>query len=131
MSQSSLAASNARSAAAAACACALAFTLASGAVNAASDPYLESLEREVAKVEVAPTDNPDAARAGAAPRDPAAGAALTREQFEDLLSSEHVGTYSFYRRLPERSRQEIYLEYRSGVPVGGLREKIVQRFLNP
>lgn len=97
-----------------------------GHAVAAGDPYLEMLDREVAKVEVAPTDNSP----GTAAVDSAAQAGDSRDQFEARLRSEHVGTYSFYRRLPERSREEMYLEYRSGVPMAGLRDKIVQRFLN-
>ena len=93
---------------------------------AAGDPYLEMLDREVAKVEVAPTDN----ASGNAGVGSAVQAGDSREQFEARLRSEHVGTYSFYRRLPERSREEMFLEYRSGVSMTGLREKIVQRFLN-
>lgn len=103
-----------------------ALTLACGPAVAAGDPYLEMLDREVAKVEVAPTDNsPEAAGPDSGER-----AGESREVFEARLRAEHVGTYSFYRRLPERSREEMYLEYRGGVTMSGLREKIVQRFLN-
>ncbi len=104
----------------------LALAGACGQPGAAGDPYLEMLDREVAKVEVAPTDNSP----GAVGAEPVAQSGDSREQFEARLRSEHVGTYSFYRRLPERSREEMFLEYRSGVPMTGLREKIVQRFLN-
>mgnify|MGYP006285532085 FL=1 len=105
---------------------ALALLACCGHAPAAGDPYLEMLDREVAKVEVAPTDNSP----GTVGVEAAAQTGDSREQFEARLRSEHVGTYSFYRRLPERSREEMYLEYRSGVPMTGLREKIVQRFLN-
>jgi hypothetical protein len=105
---------------------ALALAGSGGLAPAAGDPYLEMLDREVAKVEVAPTDNSSGTPVAAS----AAETDGSREQFEARLRSEHVGTYSFYRRLPERSREEMYLEYRSGVPMTGLREKIVQRFLN-
>jgi hypothetical protein len=97
-----------------------------GHAVAAGDSYLEMLDREVAKVEVSPTDNSP----GTVGVESAVQAGDSREQFEARLRSEHVGTYSFYRRLPERSREEMYLEYRSGVPMAGLRDKIVQRFLN-
>ena len=39
------------------------------------------------------------------------------------------GTYGFYRKLPERSRQEVFGEYRRGVGMDKIRKKIVSRLL--
>jgi len=103
--------------------------LVSGGV-CADDAYLRMLDEEVTKVESVPTDNGDidgidVAVAGGAPT------SASREGFESLLREQHVGTYSFYRRLPERSRQEVFKDYSDGASMDVLRDKIVDRFLHP
>lgn len=102
------------------------------AASAADDAYLELLDQEVAKVESSPTDT--ARETG----DPAGGVtaepsrpAPSREQFELLLRTQNVGTYSFYRRLPERSREEVFLDYGGGASMEALRSKIIDRYLHP
>ena len=101
----------------------------SAPVAATDDDYLRLLDEEVSKVDgaagvadVAAPGNVD----GAGGRAPG-----TRQQFEDTLRDQHVGTYSFYRRLPERSRQEIFLDFQAGMPMDQLRDKVVERFLHP
>jgi hypothetical protein len=42
-----------------------------------------------------------------------------------------VGTYTFYRRLPERSRAEIFVDYGEGASMQVLRDKVVDRYLHP
>lgn len=101
--------------------------------HAADDAYLEQLDEEVTKVEAVPTDT---GRDGAARPAKTAGGAGTREvasreQFEASLRDQHVGTYSFYRRLPERSREEVFLDYSRGASMESLREKVIERFLHP
>jgi hypothetical protein len=55
----------------------------------------------------------------------------SRKSFEALLRQQHVGTYSFYRRLPERSREEIFVDFGSGASMESLRDKVVDRYLHP
>jgi hypothetical protein len=55
----------------------------------------------------------------------------SRVAFENLLREQHVGTYSFYRRLPERSREEVFLDFSRGASMESLRGKIVDRYLHP
>lgn len=104
-----------------------------GAAHAADDPYLQLLDQEVSKVEPGATDKGnDAATAQVPARDSAATAPLaSRKHFEDVLHEQHVGTYSFYRKLPERSREEIFLDYSGGASMEALRKKIIDRFLHP
>ncbi len=55
--------------------------------------------------------------------------AAQRARFEALLKKHYFGTYGFYRKLPERSRQEVFEEYRRGVSMDKIRKKIVSRLL--
>ncbi len=100
---------------------------------AADDAYLELLDREATKVERVPTDTAGDGGAGSdrAEQRPVAQARPSRDHFEALLQHQHVGTYSFYRKLPERSREEIFLDYGDGASMEALREKIVDRYLHP
>lgn len=111
---------------------AFALLVTAAGVSSTDDPYLQLIDEEVTKVEV---QQGDAAMSGIATAAPGAGgkvsAGVSREAFEALLRERHVGTYSFYRRLPERSRQEIYLDYSNGASITLLRDKIVDRFLHP
>lgn len=100
---------------------------------AAGDPYLEMLDEEVTKVEAAPTDTADDGEASSANADSAQRAqpVPSKMKFETLLRQQQVGTYSFYRRLPERSREEIFSDYSGGASMEMLREKIIERYLHP
>ena len=111
---------------------ALAGTL-SSAATAAEDSYLKLLDQEVTKVEAAPTDTADDGVVSAAKAGPAqlAQPALSQKKFEALLRQQQAGTYSFYRRLPERSREEIFADFSDGASIDILREKIVERYLHP
>jgi predicted 2-oxoglutarate/Fe(II)-dependent dioxygenase YbiX len=100
------------------------------AVAAADDDYLKLLDEEVAKVDGAATDGVVEAAAATNGR-VSERTSASRQHFEDLLREQHVGTYSFYRRLPERNRQEIFLDYQAGMPMDQLRDKVVARFLHP
>ena len=102
-----------------------------GATHAADDPYLQMLDEEVTKVEAVSSDKEG--DDGVQPADTAGGAreASSREDFEALLREQHVGTYSFYRKLPERSREEMFTHYRNGASMEAVREKVIDRFLHP
>lgn len=99
-------------------------------LHAAEDPYLQMLDREVAKVEAVPTDTgTDGAVVLRSAKSDAPAA--SRDRFEEILREQHVGTYTFYRKLPERVRAEIFADYSGGATVESLRGKIVDRFLHP
>lgn len=109
------------------------WTVLACAAIAAEDPYLEMLDAEATKVDGVSTDTAGD-DAGTAPRTDAAGSAgpaPSRGDFEALLRDRHVGTYSFYRRLPERSREEIFIDYSNGASLEALRSKIIDRYLHP
>ena len=99
----------------------------------ADDRYLELIDEEVSKVEGVSVDKPgdEGVTSGAAAVKPAAQSVPLREDFEALLRREHVGTFSFYRRLPERSREEIFVDYSNGASMEALRGKIIDRYLHP
>ena len=100
--------------------------------HAADDAYLRLLDEEVIKVEEPATDTglDDAASSRPINIDQALQP-VSRERFETLLKQTRVGTYSFYRRLPERSREEIFLDYSGGASLEALRGKIIDRYLHP
>jgi hypothetical protein len=50
--------------------------------------------------------------------------------FEEDLKTRCLGSYTFYLKLPERSREEVFLESRDGASIGEIREKIMDHFLN-
>ena len=91
------------------------------------------LDEEVTKVEAAATDTADDGTASSANPDSAqlAQPVPSQKKFETLLRQQQVGTYSFYRRLPERSRDEIFADYSGGASMEMLREKIIERYLHP
>ena len=102
--------------------------------QAVEDTYLELLDQEVTKVEPSATDTsgdvPGGSRQGEG-TPAAAPPASSRAHFEAQMRRQQVGTYSFYSRLPERSREEIFLDYSSGASMDALREKIIDRYLHP
>lgn len=99
---------------------------------AAGDPYLDAVDEEAAKVGKDTTvNNSKSMRRGASGDTSARTADSSKAGFEALLRREHLGTYSFYRKLSQRSRDEIFGDYRDGASITALREKIVDRYLHP
>lgn len=100
---------------------------------ASDDAYLEALDQEVSKVEGVSSDTAEDKAELVAPKVErrSTTAVPSREVFETQLRDRHVGTYSFYRRLPERSREEIFLDYSNGASMEALRSKIIERYLHP
>lgn len=99
-----------------------------------ADDYLSELESEATKVEareIEPTEGkvevvaPPAHKA----RSAEAARSIDRAAFEELLKKHYLGTYRFYKKLSERSREEIFEQYRGGVEIGVIRNKIVTRLL--
>ncbi|HHI76459.1 MAG TPA: hypothetical protein ENJ94_04720 [Gammaproteobacteria bacterium] len=98
-----------------------------------ADDYVSTLESEVDKVEARVID-PEKGDAVVEParrplEAPAPVISADRAAFEALLKKRYFGTYGFYRKLPERSREEIFEDYRQGADIGEIRRKIVSRLL--
>lgn len=101
--------------------------------QAAPDEYESLLDAEVQKVEARQIDGAagkndvttPAALGGSAP---VVGDKLPRTDFDNMLKSQHKGIFTFYKHLPERSRQEVYAEYLGGASIPELRTKTLDRF---
>jgi hypothetical protein len=103
-----------------------------------ADDYLSELDAEVKKVEARKIDGeagevsvqtPAEVSTAASQKRADGSATASRESFESLLKKNYLGTFGFYKKLPERSRQEIYAEYRDGAPISEVRKKIIDRLL--
>jgi hypothetical protein len=103
----------------------------SGAAFAADDDYLKAIEVESGKLESRQQDvDSGETQATPAPQTDAGSATLdVRDKFEKILDEKYHGSYVFYQKLPERSRQEIVNEYEQGTPFEEIRKKIIDRFL--
>ncbi len=88
------------------------------------DAFLSAIAEEAKKVEQR------ADVGGQSEQAPLAEGGPTQEEFEANLKSRYLGSFTFYRKLPGRSQEEIYLDYKSGVPIGDIRKKIMDRFLH-
>jgi hypothetical protein len=95
--------------------------------GAAQTDYLQALEAEATKIS-APSPAVNAGQQADSPVAPA-DSAPGRDQFETVLREQYRGTYVFYQELPENAREEFLGEFRRGVPLAELREKIVDRYL--
>ncbi len=111
----------------------VAFCLCMAPLSGADDRYLELIDEEVSKVDSVSVDKAGDEGETSPPEAQGSGAASVplREDVEALLRREHVGTFSFYRRLPERSREEIFVDYSNGASMEALRGKIIDRYLHP
>lgn len=105
----------------------------SGLSVATDDPYLQMLDQEVTKVEASPTDKgrDSAVQSGGTTPVQRSDSGVSRETFEADLRNHNLGTYSFYRKLPERTREEVYLDYANGASIDVVRDKIIERYLHP
>ena len=86
------------------------------------DDYLKQIQSEAFKVEE------DAGEAAASTDDAASAADI--ETFEQELEGQYRGSYLFYKKLPRRGQEEIFLEYQKGASIGEIRKKIMNRFLH-
>ena len=105
-------------------------------VLSAQDAYLDELAAEVEKIQDPGNLGQQATTTGedvpevesAAVGDAQRGA--SREAFERQLERRYLGSFRFYERLPERSRQEVFEEYRQGADMSEIRKKIISRLLH-
>ena len=97
---------------------------------AADDDYLKAIEAETSKVGIQ-ADESENKTEGQAPvdEDTATNNEVSEERvaFEAVLKDRYHGSYTFYSKLPERSRQEIVQEYKRGTPFVKITKKIVDR----
>jgi hypothetical protein len=95
-------------------------------VFAEEDPYLSAISQEAKKVVV--PSQPDSAEPGESAT-PLVGE-LDLRAFEEDLKARYKGSYTFYTKLPRRTQDEIFLEYRDGASMDEIRKKIMDRFLH-
>lgn len=100
----------------------------------AADDYLSELAAEAARVEARKIDPAEGKVEVVAPpadqdHSDEPVRSVDRAAFESMLEQHYLGTYRFYKKLPERSREEIFEQYRRGVDIGVIRNKIVTRLL--
>lgn len=92
----------------------------------AGDDYLESLEAE-AEAEAQKLAPVESAVQPEAPAE--SGNRGDRADFEAGLAK-HKGTYSFYRKLPEKDRAEVFKAYGEGADFARIRRMIIDRSLH-
>lgn len=97
----------------------LAFSMIASSAFSAEDDYLQALEAEAEKlsspsVEVEPAAVPETESKS------------DRDRFESELEK-HKGTYSFYRKLQEKDKAEVFKAYREGASIAEIRRMIVDR----
>ena len=99
---------------------AAAFCFPGGALG--DDSYLDAIQVEAQKLDesAAQPSQPDAGDADASPQ----GA------FEQELETRYRGSYLFYKKLPAKSQEEVFLEYSGGASIDEVRKTIMNRFLH-
>jgi len=95
----------------------------------AADDYLSELAAEVEKVEERAIDTTDSG-VTQAPSSETGETDAAREAFERKLKKHYLGSYGFYQKLPERTRQEVFEEFRKGADMDAIRRMIVDRLLH-
>lgn len=88
----------------------------------AEDDYLQSLEAEARKL-----DSPQAVSAPGTAVE--SRSQSDRSQFEAELAK-HKGTYSFYMKLMERDKAEVFKTYQDGASFSEIRRLIINRRLH-
>lgn len=101
------------------------------------DDYLKALTLEEQKVERKSLSNDGVADAQSASKGVTAvdsgegfSSGLSMDAFEFELQERYTGSAVFYRKLPRRSQEEIYQDYRQGASISEVRKKIMNRFLH-
>ncbi len=106
------------------------------AIAQSSDSYLDAIEGEASELSL---DQKTQAQQNESPRAvnvaPATQEAeqfnqlvpgLTVEQFEQVLKTSYIGSYLFYKRLPNNLRDEVYESYKSDSNPDAVRAKIIE-----
>jgi len=53
-----------------------------------------------------------------------------RNAFDTYMKAKHKGTYAFYRKLPEHSREEIFKAFVNGASMTEIRHMVIDRKMN-
>ncbi|MBT2968603.1 MAG: hypothetical protein B6D72_20195 [gamma proteobacterium symbiont of Ctena orbiculata] len=91
---------------------------------AEEDPYLSAISSEAEKVESTETT----ISTETSEDEETDGPSL--QAFEEDLKARYMGSFTFYKKLPRRSREEVFEEYKGGASIDEIRKKIMDRFLN-
>ncbi len=97
-----------------------------GSALAEEDPYLSAISQEAKKVEA--ETQPTLAEPSADSGQTEDG--LNMQAFEEDLKTRHKGSYTFYKKLPRRSQEEVFQEYHDGASIDEIRQTIMERFLH-
>lgn len=107
--------------------------------SANADAFLDTIRKEVNAVEL----DPGSQRTAASDKTPAARTApensvesdmptdLSRSAFDAYLEQNYRGSFSFYHRLTDGQRSEVYQAYGKQPQIRFIRDKIKQTYLNP
>jgi hypothetical protein len=93
---------------------------------AEEDPYLSAISEEAKKVEAESQSTTSITGQPAAPTEDG----LSLVAFEEDLKARYKGSYTFYQKLPRRTKEEVFLEYRNGASIDEIRKMIMDRFLH-
>lgn len=88
------------------------------ALQAGADSYLEAIEIEAGKIGAVGSGADEGGSGGA------------RADFERELQHRYRGSWLFYKKLPEQSQEEVFVEYREGASIDEVRKTIMNRFLH-
>lgn len=95
-------------------------------VMAEEDPYLSAISSEASKVDS--SEQPTLEAPGAKPAMDEGGIDL--QAFEEDLKASYQGSYTFYQKLPRRTREEVFQVYSDGASIDEVRKMIMDRFLH-
>ncbi|MCU7852552.1 MAG: hypothetical protein KZQ80_10100 [Candidatus Thiodiazotropha sp. (ex Monitilora ramsayi)] len=95
-------------------------------VVAEEDPYLSAISSEASKVDS--TEQPTLDTPDVQPTKDDGG--LDLQAFEEDLKASYQGSYTFYQKLPRRTREEVFQVYSDGASIDEVRKMIMDRFLH-
>ncbi|MCB1864298.1 MAG: hypothetical protein KDG50_02625 [Chromatiales bacterium] len=109
--------------------------------TAQSDDYLKQLSEEVGRISNAPPPSPDSATGSTTPSGSAPSGPITPGdaahlsgglgfvEFERELQGRFLGSYTFYAKLGDNAKREVFAEYQRDNAVEHIRSMIMDRFL--
>lgn len=91
-----------------------------------SQSYLDAIQVEAEKLDDGTATNSDEVVSPS----PAPDADGSLARFEKELEDSYRGSYLFYKKLPKKSQEEVYLEYQGGDSIEEVRNTIMDRFIH-
>ena len=114
---------------------ALLITATPSTAYASEQDYLDAITLEAEKVEQrrlgdkADANDPDSTATQLPPTAPAAiRTGVSLKEFEAKLARDYRGTHTFYTKLTQRSKEEIFESYINGSDMDKLRQKVITRY---